>query len=186
MSLGAQSTDPENKCGAFNARFLPPLTRPRTTPVVLIGFWDGYATESSLRFGNANKAADADEVGRQIVRTGCALAKGGPTYMLLPTPYFPIQVATQLQRSLASDPDTPDITMPVAEVERRNAPLMPYFKQAESSCGVRLLDPLPLLCPGGRCMGSDGHRAIVRDEHHLTEYGNRRLTPLFRSIILDR
>jgi len=186
VSLGAQSTDPENKCGAFSARFLPPLTRPRTTPVLLIGFWDVHATESSLRFGNANKAAGADEVGRQIVRTGCALAKGGPTYMLLPTPYFPIQVATQLQRSLASDPDTPDITMPVAEVERRNAPLMPYFKQAESSCGVRLLDPLPLLCPGGRCMGSDGHRAIVRDEHHLTEYGNRRLTPLFRSIILDR
>ncbi len=184
--LDAQSTDPENKCGAFNARFLPPLTRPRTTPVVLIGFWDGYATESTLRFGNAAKAADADEVGRQIVRTGCAMAKGGPTYMLLPTPHFPMRVATQLQRALASDPNTPDITMPVAEVERRNAPLMPYFRQAESSCGVRLLDPLPLLCPGGRCMGSDGHRAIIRDEHHLTEYGNRRLTPLFRSIIPGR
>lgn len=33
--------------------------------------------------------------------------------------------------------------------------------------------------PQARCMGSYRHRAVFRDAHHLTEYGNRFLVPVF-------
>lgn len=181
--LGGHSTDPDSRCAAFIARYLPPLTRLRATPVILIAAWDAYAETPTMRFDGDAKPADAHGLGRQIVRTGCALAKGGPTYMLLPTPTFPVQVGITLQSALVGDSHAQEITMPLADVTARNRTLMPYFEEAARSCGVKLLDPAPFLCPGGVCQGSSGHRAIVRDAHHLSEYGNKRLVALFAPVV---
>ena len=179
--LGARSTDPENKCGAFNARFLPPETQPRTVPLVLVGYWSHYFTTPTILFDGGAATPSAAEFGENIVKTGCALAKAGPTYLLLPTPEFPFEVAHEMQHRLIRDPEAADISIPVATYLDRNRAVLPYFRRA-AECGAKLLDPIPYLCPGGICAGTVGHRAIYRDGHHLTEFGNALLTPLFRSI----
>jgi peptidoglycan/LPS O-acetylase OafA/YrhL len=179
--LGAESTDPASQCGEFLRRNLEPQTRPRTTPLVLVGYWVGAARGDALTV--RGQPIDGAGFGREIVRTSCALAKGGPTYLMLPTPEFPSEVAATMQYRLIRDANAPEITMPLADYQAKAGQVIAAMREAELQCGVRLLDPAPFLCPDGRtCNGTIEHRAVFRDRHHLTEFGNKLLTPMFRQV----
>lgn len=53
---------------------------------------------------------------------------------------------------------------------------------AAERCGARILDPLPYLCADGYCPSAEGGRPIYRDGDHFSEFGNRRLVPMFRQV----
>ncbi len=180
--LGAGSPDPENQCAAFNARFLEPQTRPRTTPLLLIGHWQGAIDRRSVSFDGTRTPATPEVLRRRIIESSCRLAKAGPTWILLPTPSFDRPVATAFQVNLARDPATPDIRQPLATYLGQNRQSRAILAEAAQRCGVRLLDPVPLLCSGGACFGTRDRRAVIRDEDHLTEYGSRFLIPLYARI----
>ena len=181
--LDARITNPESRCAEYIARYLEPQTRPRRTPVVLIARWSGYVGNDQIRIGQSEAAPDVAALAGAIKRTSCALAAGGPTYLLLPTPEFPFNVAPTLQRALWADENAAEITQPLAEHLAKNRQLIAAFHAAERECGVHLLDPLPILCPAGTCTGSRDHRAIIRDTDHISEHGNKLLVPLFRSVV---
>jgi peptidoglycan/LPS O-acetylase OafA/YrhL len=182
--LGAISTDPENRCDAYLRHALVPLTRPRITPVIVISHWSGAIEGRNIVFSNRSQPWSLPAFRTHLLETSCALAKAGPTWIMLPTPDFPFPVAATLQRRLTADPHTPEITVPLAEHRRRTAVASQLLHEAARQCGVGLLDPIPYLCPDGRtCIGSRDHRAVVRDTHHMTEYGNRLLVPLFRQVL---
>jgi hypothetical protein len=143
----------------------------------------GILREKYLAFGSRDHVADAGELRRQILNTSCALAKGGPTYLVLPTPDFPWPVVSTLQHALINDPKAADLSMPLARHQAEAAPIISAMQEAQKLCGVRLLDPTPAICPDGKaCTASRGHRALFRDTHHMTEYGNHYLTPMFAQI----
>ncbi len=50
---------------------------------------------------------------------------------------------------------------------------------------VRVWDPFPALCPGETCSAMDGDRPLFFDGDHLSAYGNARLYPEFRQVILQ-
>ncbi|HET9637647.1 MAG TPA: acyltransferase family protein [Allosphingosinicella sp.] len=183
--LGLRPVQPRSRCGAFNARFLEPLAAPRRTPLVLTASWAGYAAEPAFRFPG-DGAATPSSFRANLLRSSCALAAGGPTYVVLPTPHFPFWVTRELQRRLIADPKAADVAMPYAAHEARNRSVVAVLREAERSCGVRLLDPAPYLCRAGACQGSVGHRPLYRDDHHLTDQGARLLAPMFRRIFEDR
>lgn len=93
-----------------------------------------------------------------------------------------MQVAKTFQRRLARDPQTGDITLPLATYRAQNAESVAMLGAAAAQCGVKLLNPTPYLCPNGRCIGTMDRRAVIRDEDHLTEFGNRLLVPVFATI----
>lgn len=180
--LGAKSADPESQCDAFNRRFLEPQTKPRVVPLVLIGYWAAALESGTIRFDGEPGAMDVASLRRHMVDTSCALAKAGPTWLMLPTPTFPFRVATELQSRLVRDPDAADISIPLSEHLARSRQVRAIMAEAARRCGVGLLDPVPALCPQARCMGSYRRRAVFRDAHHLTEYGNRFPAPVFARI----
>ncbi|HEY0130915.1 MAG TPA: acyltransferase family protein [Allosphingosinicella sp.] len=185
--LGLRPVLPRSPCGAFNARFLEPLAAPRETPLILTASWAGYARQPAFRFpGEGNAPPTAASFHAALLRSTCALAAGGPTFVVLPTPQFPYWVTRKLQRRLIADPGAPDVAMPHSVHEARNRDVVAVFREAERSCGVRLLDPAPWLCRGGACQGSVGHRPLYRDNHHLTDLGARLLAPMFRPVFEDR
>ena len=180
--LGARSSDPENKCEAFNARFLAAQTRSRTTPLILVAYWNGYFERPSILFPGDTKPS-ADAFAAQFVATACALTKAGPTYAVMPTPQFPVRVAEDLQQRVIRGGKVEDRSVPLAGHLRRSARAIAMLKTAERKCSLRLLDPLPYLCEGGKCPASIDRRPLYYDKHHLSEYGNKRLAPLFRPVI---
>ncbi|MET1113202.1 MAG: acyltransferase family protein [Allosphingosinicella sp.] len=185
--LGLRPVQRRSRCGAFNARFLEPLAKPRRIPLVLTASWAGYAAEPAFRFPGDGAAAPATaSFHANLLRSTCALAAAGPTYVVLPTPHFPYWVTRELQRRLIADPKAPDVAMPYAVHEARNRAIVAVLREAERTCGVRLLDPAPYLCRVGACQGSIGHRPLYRDDHHLTDRGARLLVPMFRRVFEDR
>lgn len=185
--LGLRPVHLRSRCGAFNARFLEPMTRPRRAPLVLTASWAGYAAEPSFRFpGDGGAVATKASFHANLLRSSCALAAAGPTYVVLPTPRFPYWVTRELQRRLIADPGAADVAMPHSVHEASNREIVAVLREAERTCGIRLLDPAPYLCPDGACRGSVGHRPLYRDEHHLTDHGARLLAPMFRRVFEDR
>lgn len=185
--LGLRPVLPRSRCGEFNARFLAPLAAPRRVPVVLTASWAGYAREPAFRFPQDGRAApSAASFHANLLRSSCALAAGGPTYVVLPTPHFPYWVTRELQRRLIADPKAPDIAISRAAHEAENRGVVAVLREAERRCGVRLLDPTPYLCRAGACQGSIRHRPLYRDTHHLTDHGARLLAPMFRRVFEDR
>jgi hypothetical protein len=185
--LGLRPVLSRNRCGDFNARFLEPLAERRRTPLVLTANWAGYSGRPVFRFpGDAGARPTPASFHAALLRSSCTLAAGGPTYVVLPTPQFPVWVTRELQRRLIADPRAPDLAMPYSAHEARNRGIIAVLRRAERSCGVRLLDPAPFLCPAGACQGSVGHRPLYRDDHHLTDRGARLLAPMFRRVFEDR
>jgi len=183
--FGAISTDPDNKCFAFNEARLRPWLRPRTIPLILIARWSGYSgIVSPVRFGPPLAGSGPAAFRANLTATVCALARAGPTWILLPTPEFSEPVAPALQWQLARGNTDPDISYPAAQYRAARSQAEVIIKAAARQCGVGILDPEPLLCPEGQCRGTVNRLPVFRDELHITEYGNRLLTPLFRRVFL--
>jgi peptidoglycan/LPS O-acetylase OafA/YrhL len=184
--LGALPIEPRNACGAFNARFVAPLAQPRRAPLILAANWAGYLDEPPVRFaGEGGGRATSESFGAHLIRSSCALAAGGPVYVVLPTPLFPSGVANALQRRLLADPKAPDVALPRADHEARVRRAVALLREAGRKCGVRLLDPAPYLCSADICPGSLGHHPLYRDNHHLTRLGARRLAPMYRRVFAE-
>jgi peptidoglycan/LPS O-acetylase OafA/YrhL len=182
--LGAVPASGSSRCGIFNAHFLPPLTRPRTLPLILTADWLAYANKPTVRFpGDEDREPSVTSFKAHLMRSTCALARGGPTYVVLPTPRFPRPVIADLERRVIAGWDSPDVSLPRKAYEESRREVVAVFQQAARSCGVRLLDPAPFLCTAVACPGSMDRRPLYFDESHLTDRGSRLLTPMFRPVL---
>ncbi|NML06710.1 acyltransferase family protein [Sphingomonas sp. G-3-2-10] len=180
--LGASTVNRGSLCGEFLQRYLAPQARPRRTVLILAGIWEGYGLRASFEFPDGKPASIAG-FRDNLYRSMCRLAAAGPTYAVLPTPRFPWPVTRELERRLIADPNAPDIAIPLAGQRTHDRGMAAVLHRAARDCGLRLLDPVPLLCPGGQCRGTLGHRALFRDDHHLSTYGARLLAPMFRPVL---
>lgn len=50
--------------------------------------------------------------------------------------------------------------------------------------GAMVADPLPILCPGAVCSAFAGDKPLFWDSHHVSRFGNERLYPAFKALIL--
>ncbi|SHG88063.1 Peptidoglycan/LPS O-acetylase OafA/YrhL, contains acyltransferase and SGNH-hydrolase domains [Kaistia soli DSM 19436] len=184
--LHGVSPNPENLCFAFNRKFLDPVVNGPASeiPIVVINNWRSYAEAASLSFATDDGSLTPFSfVGYRgdLQTTLCQMARKRPTYVVLPLPDYPVRIAQTLARSLTRDPKAPDITMPIGEYRQRQGEMAEVLKET-AKCGVHLLDPAPFLCPDGKCMGSLNGHPLYFDNHHLNEYGNKFLTPMFAEI----
>jgi peptidoglycan/LPS O-acetylase OafA/YrhL len=123
-------------------------------------------------------------IGRRVTASLCRLAKTSPVYALLPVPEMGVKVPQRMARELmVHGSQAQDISLPMAEYERRHAAALQIMKNAASACAVRLLDPVPILCHDGRCVGSERGLPLYQDDDHLSLHGARRLAPMFKKAL---
>jgi hypothetical protein len=191
--LGATYGLSDNRCFEFNRGALAALARGQdpTLPLVITNNWTSYVEEARVRFTD-NRDDDEDTVPftqqrfrAALLQTLCGLSKFRRVYVTLPLPQFAVDVPRAMAYRLMLDPSAPDLTIELDKHQQRNATVVSIMKEARDNCGVRLLDPTPYLCPDRRCMASINGRPLYFDEHHLSEYGNRLLVPMFREVYTD-
>jgi hypothetical protein len=117
-----------------------------------------------------------------LLSTVCRISKIRPVYLVEPIPEFDFNVPLMLAREKMKDPHAPDLSITLSDYAQRNGGLLQAMRQAHDQCGIHLLDPRPFLCPDGKCMGSHDGRPLYSDYHHMSEYGNRFLVPMFRRV----
>jgi hypothetical protein len=163
----------------------------RMPPVVIVNHWSEYAanaTDNGLWFVDPNHPENKglpfsiEQYNRRFLSTICGLAKVRPVYLVEPVPEFDVNVPNTLAREKLADPGAPDLTLDLADYYKRNAHVLDLMREAHDRCGVQLLDPTPYLCRNGKCLGSYRGRPLYSDMHHMSEYGNRFLVPMFRKV----
>lgn len=121
----------------------------------------------------------------RLLSTACQLAAEREVYWIQPIPEMPVDVPRWMARQALISGTVTNVSTPIDSVRERHAFANQVLETAVANCGIRLLDPLPLLCDDSRCSGSLGGVPLYYDEHHLSEIGNKRLTPIFESILRD-
>ena len=187
-ALNTLTDNPESGCDAFNRQMLAKLTQgpPSTIPLVLVNYWNGYLETRPLHFALDGTSRPApftvDRFDMAVKRTLCALSAKRPLWVVRPIPGYHTNVPQAVTRALMKDSHAPDFGEPLATVRKRSAQANMILDRIAARCDVHLLDPVPQLCDRRQCYVSQGGRPLYSDESHLSEFGNRRLLPMFSQI----
>lgn len=117
--------------------------------------------------------------------TVCELAISNPVFILRPVPEMPFNVPRVMAREYLRGNKLVGIGMPVSDYHQRNAFIDELLVKASAQCGAQILDPESFLCDTSLCYGSQEGQSLYVDDDHLSEYGNKRLVPLFKTIFAD-
>lgn len=184
---GLTFIDPKHKhrkCLAFNELVNSQLTTlDKTTPVVIVNsylyFLDTRLREISLDSGQS--AADLTHLTERYIRSICRLQRDRKVFLVRPYPNMDYSVPERISRNFMFENDE-DITVPFSEYRSQSKNLWDLQDRAVEQCGATVLDPLPHLCDKDLCYGSMNGMPLYYDHSHLSEYGNRRLVPMFESM----
>jgi len=125
-----------------------------------------------------------EEFAKHIADTACEVAKRHTVFLMRPIPEMGFDVPRVLSRRLAFGIKQ-DLSISIEDYQRRNQWVWAAQDAAQKRCGVQILDPTPALCHDGRCFGSENLRPLYSDDDHLSEFGNKRLVPMFHSVFAD-
>ena len=118
---------------------------------------------------------------RELVQSACRLARDRPVFLVRPIPEMPVDVPRAVSRALAAGRSTFP-TLSLDAYQARNRVVLQAQATASAVCGARILDPTITLCPSGLCQSVEGARPLYYDGDHLSEFGNKRLVPMFRQV----
>ncbi|ELW1648517.1 acyltransferase [Enterobacter oligotrophicus] len=174
-----------NRCGKFNRSLSKKLQAyPGDVPVVIVNRLTHYAENKLVKFktGPQDKKNYLHQYADSIVKMACTLNRNHPVWLVNPIPEMGVDVPRTLSHRLMTNQKTQDISISLADYQKRNSAILQAQQQAAEQCGVRVLDPTPYLCSMGRCMGSRNLEPRYFDDNHLSETGNKSLVPMFKQI----
>jgi peptidoglycan/LPS O-acetylase OafA/YrhL len=197
--LGAQmipgKLDATHACFAFVEKTIALLQKDYpTVPIVIINRWAQHAvgrneklSERNIPYVYFDKPVSyatpefIKDYQDHMVSTMCSLARTRKVYALRPIPELAIDVPATLARKAIWGGEM-DVILPWADYIQRQQFVLDALDRAHDQCGVEILDPTPVLCPDGACHGAQNGRALYYDDDHLSQFGNQKLVPLFRTV----
>jgi len=121
------------------------------------------------------------EFSNNLVSTLCQLSKTRKVFVTQPIPEMGVNVPRTVSRGLILGHKT-EVSIALSEYMERHAEIRAAHERAALECGVVVLDPVPYMCKDGRCIGTENGFPLYYDDNHLSEYGNKKLTPMFKEI----
>lgn len=188
-------TDPDNTCSEFLALAMEKQKQlPANIPIIVVNRMSIYL------FGPNEPDRQAEvpvpvfymdkpyssrtpeflaQIQDGIITTACEFAKTRPVYLVRPFPELKIDVPKTMARRTIIPGGEKRVSISQEEYMQRNAFVWEAQDAARKKCGVKILDPLPYLCSGGRCFGDHEGTPIYVDDDHLNEHGGDVLIPMF-------
>ena len=123
-----------------------------------------------------------EEFSRNYIDTVCKIAKDRTVYLVRPLPEMPVDVPKTMASTWLHGGGKKEVSITLAEYYQRHEFIWSVQDAALESCGVKILDPLPYLCDNNQCPGAINGRPLYLDAHHLSEYGNKFLVPMFAPV----
>jgi len=185
---------PMRNCRAFNDAVAALAARPDITEVILASRWAKYAEGSPYGYEPKGHVTLRDDAGTAaaprdnhavflhgIERTVETLRNEGKKVVIvaaIPEIGWPVP-AVLARRALAEDTDAVDPGLDVY-LQRQDF-VLHTFGDLRERLGVTVLYPHRTLCASGTCIVALDGIPLYRDEHHLSVWGARQLTPLMET-----
>ncbi|NQY64842.1 MAG: hypothetical protein HRT38_14150 [Alteromonadaceae bacterium] len=106
-----------------------------------------------------------------------------PMYIVQPTPEMRRNIPKTLAKNIILNKVGDDLSIDYDLYFQRNKHVISLINQVAITSGIQVLNPIPYLCNKGRCMAQFEGRPIYYDGDHMSEYGNKILTPMFKSAV---
>lgn len=100
-----------------------------------------------------------------------------------PTPEMRKNVPRTLAKNLLLGNGNYDFYVSYGLYLQRNQRVRELINEVAVMNNIKVLDPIPYLCDNDRCMGLFKGRPIYYDGDHMSEYGNKLLTPMFKLVV---
>jgi len=167
---------------------------PKNIPVVVLNRLTFYALGENgpsaagvplVFFSRMHASATLEflhEFAAKVTDTACQLAQDRTVYLVRPLPEMRFNVPDTMARAMLLGHTKKDMSISLLEYHQRHAFVWRAQDAARERCGVKILNPLPHLCPDGRCQGARDGRPVYFDDDHLSEYGNKLLVPMFAEV----
>ena len=132
---------------------------------------------------NSVEPALLHELEENLNRTVKDTAINRPIYLVLPTPEMTFNVPQVISRELLLGTESIGSARSEKLYLKRNKPVIEIIKSVATNNNIKVLDPTSYLCSNGECNALHKNRPIYYDGDHMSEYGNKLLTPMFESAL---
>lgn len=112
----------------------------------------------------------------------CKLTKKSNVYIVLQIPELGFNAPKTMARHLLYS-NFEEKNLSFNEYKYRSNRTNNILREVSNSCGATTLDPSEILCRSGKCLYETNGIPIYRDGDHLSEYGNKLLTPMFKEAL---
>lgn len=119
---------------------------------------------------------------KDMAETICKYTKHNPVFVLQPIPDYQYSIPKMMSRNLLSNKDVGS-SSPYSEYLDRHGEIRKIVERTSITCGANILDSAQALCKGDKCIYAINQRPIYIDANHLSEYGNKLLTPMIKKAI---
>lgn len=163
---------------------IPIIVVNRTT-ASLIGANESKNNVTSYIKGTPSTSPEYPAVFKQgFKETVCTISRDRKVFILKPIPEMKTDVPMQIIKNLTFRGIHKEIFIKREEYDSRHKLSNEIIDSVAKDCDAKTLDPTIYLCDGNKCNGTSNGRSLYYDDDHLSEFGNRFLTPLFREIWL--
>lgn len=125
------------------------------------------------------------ELKTQLEKTILQIKSNHPVYMIHPTPGMRKNIPKRLSRNILLGLGKTDLSISYNSYQERNHLLRELITEVSKTSDAKTLDPIPYLCKDGRCMAQHQGRPLYYDSDHLSEFGNKLLTPMFKKTMAN-
>lgn len=196
--LNAKNNRADDTCYHENFLRLEEIKQNKKIPLILTARWSAYIygqsdpkriikgdNRPSLYFGN-NKYMSQNELltefSKNLESTLCALTPNAPVYITQPIPEMGQDIPKTMSRNLMQGKEI-DLSIQHETYLQQNSAVRTIIQHAAQVCGATVLDPTKILCKDDKCIAQHQGRPIYYDGDHMSEYGNKLLSPMFKQVL---
>jgi peptidoglycan/LPS O-acetylase OafA/YrhL len=191
--LPIEGHETRQQCQDFNQATLQSIRENRIRDVVLAARWSLYlygeedGDMQHVLYRNDSRRIAEQQIARDFAAMVRSVRETGARVWIFKEVPLQRQGTVARLASLAMVGRSAErLGRPIAEHQARQQFLDALFTQlSRDDSQVRVLDPTPLMCPGGICRAEfDGYSQYM-DENHLSDQGGERMQPLLAPIFLS-
>ncbi|OTG82390.1 acyltransferase family protein [Acinetobacter sp. ANC 4648] len=190
--------DKDQTCYKENNERIKALKKYEGIPIISIARWSeklqGETDPERIRgsntpemyFGNTPLISQNqmfNDFEKNLKLTVCSVKKHSPVYLMQPLPEMNFNVPKTIGKNFLFGKQNADLSITLTQYLDRASDVRNIIKTVADKCGAKIIDPTEILCKSGKCIAQYNGRSIYRDGDHMSEYGNKLLTPMFKEAL---
>jgi peptidoglycan/LPS O-acetylase OafA/YrhL len=191
--LPVAGIETSDQCAVFNRNTLESLSHSNVQDVVLAARWSLYlygeedGSTHHVLYPNESRSEAEQQLAKDFKAMVARLRETGARVWIFKE--VPPQRAGIVERlstlAMAGRPAT-QVGRPLAEYQARRQFFDTLFADLSAKDPeVRIIDPVPLMCPGGVCLAEIGGYSQYKDENHLSDQGGERMKSLLAPVFVS-